>query len=133
MKRSIIADVVAIAAIALLITTTFYWIEARREVIILCDNFTPGVSKKSVERQLDTANLLLWDTEFVANGSKIEAYSPLHLGIMKCSVEFNKQDTVVFSIVEWSDSLAASSTFCVLCEPGWCNVYIDATPYSPVR
>lgn len=133
MKRSIIADVVAIAAIALLITTTFYWIEARREVIILCDNFTPGVSKKSVERQLDTANLLLWDTEFVANGSKIEAYSPLHLGIMKCSVEFNKQDTVVFSIVEWSDSLAASSTFCVLCEPAWCNVYIDATPYSPVR
>ncbi|WP_350338806.1 hypothetical protein ACD631_02440 [Alteromonas macleodii] len=100
MKRSIIADVVAIAAIALLITTTFYWIEARREVIILCDNFTPGVSKKSVERQLDTAGLLLWDTEFVANGSKIEAYSPLHLGIMKCSVEFNKQDTVVFSIVE---------------------------------
>ncbi len=47
MKRSIIADVVAIAAIALLITTTFYWIEARREVIILCDNFTPGVSKKT--------------------------------------------------------------------------------------
>ncbi|MBJ2131067.1 hypothetical protein JC525_19280 [Alteromonas sp. IB21] len=100
MKRSIIADVVAIAAIALLITTTFYWIEARREVIILCDNFTPGVSKKNVERQLDTANLLLWDTEFVANGSKIEAYSPLHLGIMQCSVEFNKQDIVVFSIVE---------------------------------
>ena len=100
MKRSIIADVVAIAAIALLITTTFYWIEARREVIILCDNLTPGVSKKSVERQLDTANLLLWDTEFVANGSKIEAYSPLHLGIMQCSVEFNKQDIVVFSIVE---------------------------------
>jgi len=100
MKRSIIADVVAIAAIALLITTTFYWIEARREVIILCDNFAPGVSKKSVERQLDTANLLLWDTEFVANGSKIEAYSPLHLGIMQCSVEFNKQDIVVFSIVE---------------------------------
>ena len=100
MKRSIIADVVAIAAIALLITTTFYWIEARREVIILCDKFTPGVSKKSVERQLDTANLLLWDTEFVANGSKIEAYSPLHLGIMQCSVEFNKQDIVVFSIVE---------------------------------
>ena len=52
MKRSIIADVVAIAAIALLITITFYWIEARREVIILCDNFTPGVLKKSVERQL---------------------------------------------------------------------------------
>ena len=50
MKRSIIADVVAIAAIALLITITFYWIEARREVIILCDNFTPGVLKKSVER-----------------------------------------------------------------------------------
>ena len=100
MKRSIIADVVAIAAIALLITITFYWIEARREVIILCDNFTPGVLKKSVERQLDTAELLLWDTTFVANGSKIEAYSPLHLGIMQCNIEFNKQDIVGFSYVE---------------------------------
>ena len=100
MKRSIIADIVAIAAVALLITVTFYWIEARREVIILCDNFPPGVSKRSVERQLNTAELLVWDTTFVANGSKIEAYSPLHFGIMKCSVEFNKQDIVVFSIVE---------------------------------
>lgn len=100
MKRSIIADVVATAAIALLITVTFYWIEARREVIILCDNFTPGVSKRSVERQLDTAQLLIWDTTFVANGSTIEAYSPLHFGIMQCSIEFNKQDIVVFSIVE---------------------------------
>ncbi len=59
-----------------------------------------GCRKKRVERQLNTADLLLWDTEFVANGSKIEAYSPLHLGIMKCSVEFNKQDIVVFSIIE---------------------------------
>jgi len=100
MKRSIIADIVAIAAIALLITTTFYWIEARKEVIYLCDNFTPGVSKKSVLRQLGTAELLLWDTTFIANGSKIKAYSPLHLGYMQCSVEFNKQDIVVFSIVE---------------------------------
>ncbi|BFT29030.1 hypothetical protein D210916BOD24_02060 [Alteromonas sp. D210916BOD_24] len=100
MKRSILADIAAIAAIALLVTVTFYWIEARREVIFLCDNFSPGVSKKSVLRQLNTANLLLWDTEFMANGSKVEAYSPLHFGIMQCSVEFNKQDIVVFSIVE---------------------------------
>ena len=100
MKRSIIADVVAIVAIALLITVTFYWIEARREIIVLCDNFTPGVSKRSVQHQLDKAELLTWNITFVANGSTIEAYSPLHLGIMRCSVEFNKQDIVVFSIVE---------------------------------
>lgn len=100
MKRSIIADIIAVIGIALLITVTFYWIEARREVIILCDNFSPGVSKKRVLRQLNTAHLLIWDTEFVANGSKIEAYSPLHFGIMQCSIEFNKRDIVVFSIVE---------------------------------
>lgn len=100
MKRSIIEDIVAIAAIALLITTTFYWIEARKEVIYLCDNFTPGVSKKSVLRQLNTAELLTWDSIFIANGSKIEAYSPLHMGIMQCTVEFNKRDIAVFSIVE---------------------------------
>ncbi|WP_246223313.1 hypothetical protein [Alteromonas profundi] len=100
MKRSILADIIAIAAIAILVAFTFYWIEARREVIVLCDNFQPGVSKKSVERQLNTAELMLYDTQFVANGSRINAYSPLHMGMMSCRIEFNKQDIVVFSAVE---------------------------------
>jgi len=99
MKRSILADIAAIAAIAALIAVTFYWIEARREVIILCDNFYPGISKANVERQLNTAELLTWHTEFVANGSKIEASSPLHFGIMQCTISFNKQDIV------WSATL----------------------------
>ena len=58
------------------------------------------IGGKPAKKDFSGRYKLLWDTEFVANGSKIEAYSPLHLGIMKCSVEFNKQDTVVFSIVE---------------------------------
>lgn len=100
MKRSILADIIAIVAIAALVAFTFYWIEARREVIVLCDNFQPGVSKKSVERQLNTAELMLYDTQFVANGSRINAYSPLHMGMMSCRIDFNKQDIVVFSAVE---------------------------------
>lgn len=99
MKRSILADIAAIAAIALLIAITFYWIEARREVIIFCDKFSPGISKASVERYLNTAELLSYRTEFVANGSKIEAYSPLHLGIMQCQISFNKQDIVLSAVV----------------------------------
>jgi hypothetical protein len=100
MKRSILADIAAIAAIAALIAVTFYWIEARREVIILCDNFYPGISKASVERQLNTAELLTWRTEFVANGSKIEAYSPLHFGVMQCNISFNKQDIVLSTTLD---------------------------------
>lgn len=90
MKCFIIVDVVVIVVIVLLIIMMFYWIEVRCEVIIFCDNFMFGVLKKSVECQLDIVNLLLWDIEFVVNGSKIEVYSFLYLGIMKCSVEFNK-------------------------------------------
>lgn len=100
MKRSIIADIVAIIAIALLIAATVYALEARKEVIYLCDNFTPGVSKSSVERQLNTTNLLVWDSTFLANGSRTVAYSPLNFGYIHCRVEFNRQDTVVFSVVE---------------------------------
>ncbi len=100
MKRSIITDIVAVLAIAILIATAFYGLEARKEVIYLCDNFTPGVSKNSVERQLNTTNLLVWDTEFLAVGSRIVAYSPLNFGYMHCRVEFNRQDIVVFSVVE---------------------------------
>lgn len=100
MKRSILADIIAIAAIALLVALTFYWIEARREIMVLCDNFQPGVSKISVERQLGTAELLLYETQFIANGSRIHAYSPLHMGMMSCRVDFSKQDIVVYSAVE---------------------------------
>lgn len=100
MKRSIITDIVAIAAIALLIITTFYWIEAKKEVMYLCKNFTIGVAKESVERQLNTANLLVWDTHFLANGSRIVAHSPLHLGITHCRIDFNQYDYVVFSALE---------------------------------
>lgn len=100
MKRSIILDIVAVVAIILLITLTFYWIEAKKEVLILCDNFTQGVPKESVEKQLNTSNLLLWDVQYMANGSQIIAYSPLHLGMIRCRVEFNKHDYVVFSTVE---------------------------------
>ena len=95
MKRSILIDIIAIAAIAVLISLTFFWIEAKKEVFYLCDNFYPGVSKSSVIRQLNTAELSTYDTTFIANGSRIVAYSPLHLGMMSCRIDFNKQDIVL--------------------------------------
>ncbi len=49
MKRSILIDIIAIAAIAVLISLTFFWIEAKKEVFYLCDNFYPGVSRISPE------------------------------------------------------------------------------------
>ena len=74
--------------------------KAPKFVISVGDNFYPGVSKSSVIRQLNTAELSTYDTTFIANGSRIVAYSPLHLGMMSCRIDFNKQDIVVFSIAQ---------------------------------
>lgn len=73
----------------------WYWSEARKEVTYLCGNFYQGATKESVKRQLDTANLLRYRTEFTANGSKIIADSLLHIDQYACTIWFSKQNRVI--------------------------------------
>ncbi|MDB2330632.1 hypothetical protein N9V74_02855 [Alteromonas sp.] len=100
MKRSIVNDIIAIAAIALLITYFFYWVEARREVMLLCDKLPPGISKQGTQKQLERTELLTWDTHIAANGSSIVAYTPLDFGMMTCRVTFNKRGMIMYSAIE---------------------------------
>lgn len=95
LTRSVYGDIAAIAAIAGLIVFAWYWSEARKEVTYLCGNFYQGVTKESVTRQLETANLLRYRTEFTANGSKIIADSALHFDHYVCTIWFSKQNRVI--------------------------------------
>jgi len=97
MKRSVLTDFAAVAAIIILIALTFFWSEARKEVIYLCGNFYPGVTKVSVVRQLNTANLLRYNDEDIEFGSRITADSLLHFGMFNCEVLFNKAGLVIES------------------------------------
>lgn len=84
--RSVIHDIAAVSAVALLIVVTFMWSEAKKEVIYLCGNFTQGTTVGSVVTQLDTANYLTYEREFTPNGSTMRVSSPLHLGGIHCRI-----------------------------------------------
>ncbi|GGW79516.1 hypothetical protein [Alteromonas halophila] len=92
--RSLLTVFAGVLLVGALIAVTVMWIEAKKEVMYLCGNFSPGVTKKSVFRQLDTANLLTYDTRFTANGSTTIARSPLHLDGLHCRIYFTKDERV---------------------------------------
>lgn len=49
----------------------FYTNEARKEVVFLCGNFTPGVSEASVLTQLETINFSRYEVVKAANASAV--------------------------------------------------------------
>lgn len=97
--RSVIADVAAVLAVAALIAVTFMWTEAKKEVLYLCDNFSPGVPRESVFKQLDTANFLAYETRITTSGSTTVARSPLHLDGLHCRIYFTKDERVAHAQV----------------------------------
>ncbi len=97
--RSIFTDILAVLAVAALIGVTFMWTEAKKEVLYLCDNFSPGVTQKSVFKQLDTANFLTYDSQFTSAGSTTIARSPLHLDGLHCRIYFTRDERVAHAQV----------------------------------
>ncbi|MCL1074441.1 hypothetical protein [Shewanella dokdonensis] len=93
MKKAVLI-VAALLAIAWLLTGLFVWREARNEVVFLCGNFTPGVSKTSVLKQLATGEFLRLSAQHMTNGSRIVADSPYTLGHYRCVIEFDANDKV---------------------------------------
>ena len=67
-----------------------YWIEAEKEVRILCSMFETGQTRANVERTLNTANLL----EIDSRENVISSSSPFHLHSMSCTVSFNEMEQV---------------------------------------
>ena len=89
--------------ICLLITVAFitsgaiFFKIARDEVFYLCGNFSAGVMKSSVVRQLDTANLSSYTHSVHESGSTIVFSSRLYFVPNQCVIEFDKSEKVVLA------------------------------------
>ena len=84
-------------AIAIITFTTgvIFWIMAKNEIFFLCDNFSYGVKKLSVIRQLKTANLSTHKQIITEDGSRIIFSSKLNFISYKCVIDLDKNDAVV--------------------------------------
>ena len=91
------------AAGACLVVTyiVFAW-AARNEIFYLCGNFKEGVSYASVVRQMETSNLSVHLTEELERQTHIYQTSMLHLHLLQCRVEVDRdQQSVVESEYGW--------------------------------
>ncbi|XOV86939.1 MAG: hypothetical protein ACFHX7_18490 [Pseudomonadota bacterium] len=89
--------------VTLLVATAFVWQEARKEVVYLCGNFRPGISEQSVLTQLETGNFLKVERELQGAGSRITAYSDYNMGLYRCIIESDDQQTVVAVVAEFAE------------------------------
>jgi len=70
------------------------WFEGKNEVFYLCGNFAPGDSRAGVVRQLDTANLLVYETVSLDSGSRIEASALWGYLNLRCLIELDAEEIV---------------------------------------
>ena len=86
---------VSLAAVVVVAVGVFTWNEARKEIVFLCANFTPGVEGESVRRQLDTGDFLRYRQRVTDTGSRIVADSAFTVGLHSCVIELDDHDRVV--------------------------------------
>ena len=83
------------AAIALLLVTAVWvaisWMEAEKEVRILCGQFVPGTELHDVIRQLETGNYLQYTVRNDVEGQSITFDSFYNLRTTRCSVGLEAQ------------------------------------------
>ena len=92
----------ALATVVMLavVSASFFWNEARKEVVYLCRNFTAGVDRDRVLRQLDTGVFLDYRLQQGAAGSRIIADSRLNFRQYQCVVEFDSDGRVVHAAIQ---------------------------------
>ena len=83
--------------IAFITTGAIFWKIAKDEVFYLCGNFSAGVMKSSVVRQLDTANLSSYTHSVNESGSTIVFSSRLYFVTNQCVIEFDKSEKFVLA------------------------------------
>ena len=71
---------------------------ARDEVFYLCGNFSAGVMKSSVVRQLDTANRSSYTHSVHESGSTIVFSSRLYFVSNQCVIELDKNEKVTLTV-----------------------------------
>ena len=84
--------------ITLIITGAVFWKIAKDEVFYLCGNFSAGVMKSSVVRQLDTANLSSYTHTLNESGSTIVFSSRLYFVSNQCVIELDKNEKVTLTV-----------------------------------
>jgi hypothetical protein len=72
--------------------------EARKEIIFLCANFTQGVLKEKVVKQLNTGTFLHFEAIKFDNQHTIFVSSRFTLNQVSCHIRFDSQGRVVSAI-----------------------------------
>lgn len=79
-------------------TCTIFWKIGKDEIFYLCGNFSADLTKESVIRQLDTAELSSYKTTVNENGSIIVFSSRLLFVPDQCVIELDKNEKVVRAV-----------------------------------
>jgi hypothetical protein len=72
-----------------------FWKRAKDEIFYLCGNFSAGVKKSSVIRQLETSNLSRYIVTPNENGSIIVFSSNINFVTNQCIIELDKSKKVL--------------------------------------
>ena len=90
---------ISLLVVFVLITTGVIFCKiAKNEIFYLCGNFSAGVKKPSVIRQLETANLSSYKNTINENGAIIVFSSKLNFVTNQCVIELDKSDKVVLAV-----------------------------------
>lgn len=89
--------IILLIAIAFITSGSILWKIAKDEVFYLCGNFSAGVMKSSVVRQMDTANLSNYTDSVNENGSTIVFTSELFFVSNQCVIKFDKSEKVALA------------------------------------
>ena len=87
----IIKAFLVVTLLAVITIFVFFWIEAEKEVRILCSMFKTETPISDVIRMLETGNLL----EYEQDESFISVSSNYTLKTSKCEVVFSEEDSVI--------------------------------------
>ncbi|RDV29311.1 hypothetical protein DXV75_02340 [Alteromonas aestuariivivens] len=77
-----------------IVSTAFFWNEARNEIKYLCKNFVPGISMNNVAEQLQTAQHATYSLTQTSKGTSIVFSSPIHFHFYKCVIELDANNVV---------------------------------------
>lgn len=86
------------------VTAAFFWKIIHDEVYFLCGNFTKGVERESVIRQLNTTTMSDYKQVNLSTSSMIVFSSSFNLHYSQCHIEFNENDRV--SQASFNESLS---------------------------
>ncbi len=96
--HSIRNTLISLLAVSLVLSS-FFWNEARKEVVYLCGNFGTGVSQQSVMNQLATANLLDVTQLTTDYGIRVVSDSAVSLRMYRCNIDIGTDGKVITASV----------------------------------